>query len=104
MSGDIETIVKFARSYRIERAPIQSISRDVLKRSAPECRYVVIDGSGRVVLSGVAALGNDMGFQIDLTGNLPAGDYTIMALIAVNGNATNAAIRRIAVRITPEDR
>ena len=46
LSGDIETIVKFARSYRIERAPIQSISRDVLKRAAPECRYVVIDDKG----------------------------------------------------------
>ena len=46
LSADIETIVKFARSYRIERAPMQSIPRDVLKRSAPECRYVVIDGKG----------------------------------------------------------
>jgi hypothetical protein len=99
LSGDIETIVKFARSYRIERAPIQSISRDVLKRSAPECRYVIIDGKGSVVLSGVAVLGNDMAFQIDLNGKLPTGDYTIMALITVNGNAMNAAIRRIPTRI-----
>jgi hypothetical protein len=99
LSGDIETVVKFARSYRIERAPIQSIPRDVLKRSAPECRYVVIDGTGSVVLSGVAELGNGTAFQIDLDGKLPTGDYTIMALITVNGNAMNAAIRRIPARI-----
>ena len=99
LSGDIETIVKFARSYRIERAPIQSISRDVLKRAAPECRYVVIDDKGAVVLSGLAALGDDVTFQIDLDGKLPPGDYTVMALIAVNGNTTNAAIRRIPVQI-----
>ena len=99
LSGDIETIVKFARSHRIERAPMQSVSRDVLKRAAPECRYVVIDDKGGVVLAGVAALGDEVTFQIDLNGKLPPGDYTIMALIAVNGNAMNAAIRRIHTRI-----
>jgi hypothetical protein len=99
MSGDIETIVKFARSYRIERMPMQSVSRDALKRAAPECRYVVIDDKGVVVLSGVAALDDEVTFQIDLNEKLPTGDYTMMALIAVNGNAMNATIRRIPTRI-----
>ena len=99
LSGDIETIVKFSRSYRIERVPMQSVSRDALKRAAPECRYVVIDDKGEVVLAGVAALDDAVTFQIDLSGKLPAGDYTIMALVAVNGNAMNAAIRRIPTRI-----
>jgi hypothetical protein len=101
LSGDIETIVKFARSYRIERVPMQSVSRDVLKRAAPECRYVVIDDKGGVVLAGVAAL-DEVTFQIDLNGKLPTGDYTIMALIAVNGNAMKAAIRRIPTRIVSD--
>jgi hypothetical protein len=99
LSGDIETIVKFARSYRIERVPIQSVARDVLKRAAPECRYVIIDDKGGVVLAGVVALDDEVTFQIDLNGKLPIGNYTIMALIAVNGNAMNAAIRRIPTRI-----
>jgi hypothetical protein len=99
LSGDIETIFKFARSYRIERAPMQSVSRDVLKRAAPECRYVIVDDKGSVVLAGVAALDDEAAFQIDLNGKLPPGDYTIMALIAVNGNAMNASIRRIPARI-----
>ena len=102
LSGDIETIIKFARSYRIERAPIKSISRDVLKRAALECRYVVIDNRGGVVLAGAAALDDEETFQIDLGGKLPTGDYTIMAVIVVNGNAMNAAIRRIATRIAPD--
>ena len=101
LSGDIETVVKFARSYRIERAPIKSISRDVLKRAAPECRYVVIDDKGGVVLAGTVALDDGVMFQINLNGKLPTGDYTIMALIVVNGNAANAAIRRIPVQIAP---
>jgi hypothetical protein len=102
LSGDIETIVKFARTYRIERAPIQSVSRDVLKRAAPECRYVVVDDKGSVVLAGVVALNDEVTFQIDLNGKLPSGDYTIMALIAVNGNAMNAAIRLIPARIVTD--
>ena len=101
LSGDIETVVKFARSYRIERAPIKSISRDVLKRAAPECRYVVIDDKGGVVLAGTVALDDGVTFQINLNGKLPTGDYTIMALIVVNGNAANAVIRRIPVQIAP---
>ena len=90
LSGDIETVVKFARSHRIERAPIHSVSRDVLKRAAPECRYVVIDDKGSIVLAGSVALGDGTTFQIDLAGKLAPGNYTIQALIAVNGNAANA--------------
>ena len=71
LSGDIETIVKFSRSYRIERVPMQSVSRDALKRAAPECRYVVIDDKGEVVLAGVAALDDAVTFQIDLTESSP---------------------------------
>jgi hypothetical protein len=99
LSGDIETVVKFARSHRIERAPIHSVSRDVLKRAAPECRYVVIDDKGSIVLAGSVALGDGTTFQIDLAGKLAPGNYTIQALIAVNGNAANAVIRRIPVQI-----
>jgi hypothetical protein len=99
LSGDIETVVKFARSHRIERAPIKYLSRDVLKRAAPECRYVVIDDKGGVVLAGSVALGDGATFQIDLNGKLSAGNYTILALIAVNGNAANAVIRRIPMQI-----
>jgi hypothetical protein len=101
LSGDIETVVKFARSYRIERLPMQSVPRVVLKRAAPECRYVVLDDKGGVVLAGIAASDDEVTFQIDLNGKLAAGDYTIMALIAVNGNTMNAAIRRIPARIVP---
>jgi hypothetical protein len=101
LSGDIETIVKFARSYRIERVPIQSVSRNVLQRAAPECRYVMVDDKGSVVLAGAVALDDEATFQIDLNGKLPSGNYTLMALIAVNGNAMNAAIRLIPTQIVP---
>jgi hypothetical protein len=44
-------------------------------------------------------LGDGTTFQLDLNGKLAAGNYTILALIAVNENTTNAVIRRIPVQI-----
>ncbi|MCC6946177.1 MAG: hypothetical protein IT539_00285 [Bradyrhizobiaceae bacterium] len=100
LSGDIETVVKFARSHRIERVAIPSVSRDVLQRSAPQCRYMVIDENGQVVLAGTVGLANDLTFRVDFGGRLAAGRYTMVALIAVNENAMNAEIRRIPLQIS----
>ncbi len=98
--GDIETIRKFQRSYRIEREPMQSVARDSLKRAAPEFRYVVMDDAGTVVLAGTAPMADDSTFQADLNGKLSAGRYTMFAMIVINGNTMNADIRRIPVFIS----
>ena len=79
---------------------MQSVSPDVLKRAAPECRYMVVGAEGRVVLAGLARLADDATFQVDLKGKLPAGSYTVLAEITVNGNAMNADIQRIPVSIS----
>ena len=97
--GDIETVMKFQRSYEIHREHLQSASADDLKRAAPECRYTVVDSSGRAVLAGVARLADDASFQVDLKGKLAPGRYTVFAEIIVNGNAMNAEIQRIPVLI-----
>jgi hypothetical protein len=99
--ADIETIMRFQRSYELQRIPLESAAADVLRRSAPECRYTVIDGSGRVVLAGIAHPDERAMFRIDLNGTLPAGSYTAFAEILVNGNAMNARIGRIPVSIAP---
>ena len=70
-----------------------------LRRAAPECRYIVTDADGRVVLAGVATLGADANFQIDLRDRLPAGRYMLSALMAVNGNVMNPDIRRIEIAL-----
>jgi hypothetical protein len=99
LAGDIEIIDKFQRSYRLVRTPLKSVPAEVLRRSAPECRYVVAGEDGRIVLSGTARLGADASFQVDLEERLPPGRYTLSALIAVYGNVMNADIRRIPVAI-----
>jgi len=61
---------------------------------------VVIDDAGRVVVTGAAALADGLTFELDLNGVLATGRYTMLALIAVNGNVMNADIRRIPLRIS----
>ena len=97
--GDIEILQKHQRSYDIVRQPLQSVGDDALRRSAPECRYVVTDGEGRVVLAGQVPAGDDAIFVLDLTGKLPSGRFTLLAQIVVNANAMNAEIQRIPIEI-----
>jgi hypothetical protein len=97
LSGDIEIVDKFQRSYRLVRTPLKSVPAEVLRRAAPECRYIVTDENDRIVLSEVAPLGAEANFHIDVEGRLPPGRYILAAVIAVNGNVMNAEIKRIPV-------
>ena len=69
-------------------------------RAAPECRYVIVDDRGRVVLAGRVELGDDRTFRIDFGGKLSAGSYVVLAEIIVNGNAMDAKIERIPITIS----
>jgi hypothetical protein len=97
--GDIEILQKHQRSYDVVRRPLQSVGDDALRRSAPECRYVVTDGEGRVVLAGQVSVTGEGSFPLDFSGKLPPGRFTLMAQIIVNANAMNAEIRRIPLEI-----
>lgn len=99
LSADIETLVKVMRDYRILRQPMQSLDAILLKRAAPECRYVVLNADGRVVLTGAARPREDLTFQVEFDGTLSPGQYNVMVEIIVNGNAMNAQIERIPVVI-----
>jgi hypothetical protein len=100
ISGEIELVEKFQRSYRLVRTPLPGIPPVVLQRAAPEFRYVVMDGDNRVVSAGFSPLGEGARFRIDFRGKLPAGRYTMFAVIAPNGNVMNADVRRIPVVIS----
>ena len=84
------------------RTPLRSVPAAFLKRDAPELRYVVTGDDGRVAFTGVAPLGADASFAIDLKDRLSPGRYTLSALIAVNGNATNAEIYRLPLVVAPQ--
>jgi hypothetical protein len=99
LSADIEIVMKFMRDYQILRQPMRLVDATVRKRAAPECRYVVVDADGRIALIGVSLPREDLTFVVELDGRLPAGQYTVMAEILVNGNAMNSEIKRIPVVI-----
>jgi hypothetical protein len=99
LSVDIEIVMKFMRDYQILRQPMRLVDATVRKRAAPECRYVVVDADGRIALIGVSLPREDQTFVVELDGRLPAGQYTVMAEILVNGNAMNSEIERIPVVI-----
>ena len=99
LSADIEIVMKFMRDYQIVRQPMGLVDATVRKRAAPECRYVVVDSGGRVALAGVSIPAEDLTFSIKLDGRLPAGRYTVMAEIIIDGNAVNSEIKRIPANI-----
>ena len=98
VSGDIEVMQKFQRSYRLVRTALQSLAPEVAKRMGAEARYTVVDDMARVVRAGTAKLGDDATFRIDLAA-LPAGRYTLLAVIALAGNVMNAEISRTVVTV-----
>jgi len=50
LSAEIETVMKFMRDYQIVRQPLPLVEATARTRAAPECRYAVVDGDGRVDL------------------------------------------------------
>jgi hypothetical protein len=97
LDAEIEISIKFMRDYRTERWPMQSIDAVALRRSTPECRYVVLDAGGAVVLAGVVRPAVDLTFRIELDDKLGHGGYTVMLEIVVNDNTMNAEIAQIPV-------
>jgi len=95
LSGDIETVERYGRDFRIVRTRLEAVPAVFLQRAAPECRYVVTDETSRVVLAGTVPPGEGARFAIALGDRLPPGRYTLAATIVVNGNAMNAEIARV---------
>ena len=90
-------LFKHQRSYDVIRTPLASAAADVRTRSAPECRYMVLDTDGAVLAAGQVPLADDANFHLDLREKLPAGEFTLVAEIIVNGNAMNAEIRNFPI-------
>ena len=71
----------------------------MIKRSAPECPYMVTGDEGHVVLAGRIAVGADASCRLDLSDKLAEGRYTLSTQLIVNGNAMNAEITRFPFEV-----
>jgi hypothetical protein len=99
ITGDIELMQTHMRSYDIVRKPLRSLSAEVIKRAAPECRYILTDAQGHVVSAGQAAVSADASCTLDFGASLSEGRYTLLAQLIVNGNAMNAEIARFSLEV-----
>src|ERR1700738_1676163 len=75
------------------------VGADVIKRSAPECPYMVTGDEGHVVLAGRIGVGADASCRLDLSDKLAEGRYTLSTQLIVNGNAMNAEITRFPFEV-----
>src|SRR5260370_10679940 len=91
--GDIELVQKHLRSYDIVRKPLQSIAADALKRSAPECRYLVTDGESRVVLAVPGLAHSACTLSPALSCQLPGGRPPPGAQVNTNSKAVNGPVQ-----------
>ena len=98
LSVEVEMIETLQRDYRIVREPLR-LPDPFKRRVLPECRYIVTDATGRVLLAGSALPTERSTFRIDLAGRLPPGHYEMSMMVEFNGNAANAEIKRLPLTV-----
>ena len=76
---------------------MKSVPAEVLRRAAPECRYIVTDEMAVSYYPGSRRSAPKRVSRSTSRDRLPPGRYTLAAVIAVNGNVMNAEIKRIPV-------
>lgn len=101
VAAEMEQLEKFQRSYDFVRAPFRPGVSAGIRSDIVTARYVVVDASGRVARTGVAAPGADAVFRVDLAGSLPPGRYAVMVALYRNENTVNPDVRRIEY-VVPE--
>jgi len=61
-------------------------------------RYLLIDGAGKVLKVDKMGWREDGLFTIDLPGDLPSGDYTVILAVFLDGNAVEPSARALHIR------
>jgi hypothetical protein len=97
--ADLQRVERFQRDFRLVRVAMQGMQAEELRRAALECRYVVLDASGQIVLADTLRPAADATFRVDFEGRLRPGEYTFLALVSVNENVANADISRVPLVI-----
>ncbi len=99
ISAEVERVDKAGRSFEIVREPLGQRPFATWKKDVIVCRYLVIDGRGRVTLTGLGRQQEDNTFTIDLKDKLAPGVYNIVTALYVNGNRMNPDIKQIRYRV-----
>lgn len=98
--ADVDRISRFQRSYEIERVPLgagQAVADD---DGPPQCRYVIVAPSGKVVRAGGGSVGGDGRYRVSLAGLPGRGAYKIMIALYVGGNSVNPEVKVFEHRVS----
>ncbi len=98
ITADVEMAVKQQRDRRLARTELKRDTvRDMLPIQ-PVTRYVLIGTDGTVVAAGSASREGDGRFAVTLPRSLPAGRYTVLAAIFLDGNTIDPSIGSLTFR------
>ncbi len=97
--ADVETVSKFERSYKIERAPFRPEPAGERTRTALAAHYVILDAGDQVVEAGTSTELEGDRLVVDLHGALPAGAYRVLLALARNGNLVNPEVKVLPYRV-----
>jgi len=96
--AEVEHIVRGQRAYEIERTPLEHDSLEHTDdEERPECRYLVIDATGKVLRAGNVASSHGGEFIVALDG-LPPARYNVVLALYVQGNAVGVEPKIIEYR------
>jgi hypothetical protein len=95
--AEVETVVKFERSYRIERAPFRPEPAGERPRHVLAAHYVILDAGDRVVKMGASTDLEGDRLVVDLHA-LPPGAYRVLLALARDGNRMNPEVKVLPYR------
>ena len=100
LAVEMEKPVRAQRSYTWVR---EALARDAMAGGYPvlaRCAYIVLGADGKVRRAGAGRQEGDGTFRLDLKG-LPAGAYTVLAAVSLNGNTVHPDVRAFPYRAAP---
>jgi hypothetical protein len=97
--ADVETLTRFERSYKIERAPFRPAPAGERTRDTLAAHYAILSAGDQVVGAGTSAELEGDRLVIDLRGALPPGAYRVLLALARNGNLVSPEVKLVPYRV-----
>ena len=94
-----EMWLKGGRTYQLAKEPLLRTTARGVNSLLVVSRYLLIAPDGKVLKADKMHWGEDGRFEIALPGNLPAGSYTVIVGIFLDGNALQPSSRIVRFRV-----
>jgi hypothetical protein len=97
--ADVETVVKFQRSYKIERAPFRPAPAGERTRDALAAHYAIVSADDHVVSVGRSTARAGDRLILDLPKPLPPGAYRILLALTLDDNLVHPEVTVVPYRV-----